>query len=79
VPRPSRRVLRIRQFLGGELADCLEHPVAAVAVADEALVDERGERFEIAVTDFLGGLQRETAREDPKPREEALFARRSSS
>jgi hypothetical protein len=37
---------RLELFHGG-FADRLQHPVAVVAVADEVLVDERGERVEV--------------------------------
>src|SRR5207248_7591606 len=63
-----------------ELANRLEHPVAllseaARAAAEQALVQERGERLEIGVADGLDSLQRAPSAEDAQSREQPLFAR----
>jgi hypothetical protein len=46
------------------LADRLEHREAAVSLADEALVDERGERFQLTVADGFGRFERPAAGKD---------------
>ena len=52
------------------LADRLQHPVAAVGEAEQALLDERLEGLEIGVADLLRRVQRAAAGEDGEPREE---------
>ena len=52
------------------LADRLEHPVAVAVAADEALVDEGGERVELGLADLLDRLERGAAGEDREPGEE---------
>ncbi len=64
---------RLGKKLGGVLADRLQHPVAAVGEAQEALLDQRLERVEVGVTDLLGGLERAAAREDGQAGEELLL------
>ena len=55
--------------------------VGAVRLADEALVDERGETLEhlpevhLVAADGVGDLQRATAREDTEPRQQGLLGR----
>src|SRR4029079_16332923 len=60
------------------LADCFEHPVPVLseqpgAAAEEALVEQRGERVEVGVADGFGGLQRAAPAEDAEPCEEPLL------
>ncbi len=69
---------RPHEPLARELADRLEHPEAlfaeeADAPADEALVQQRSERFEVCVADGLGGFERATAAKDGQPAKEALL------
>ena len=49
---------------GRVLADRLEHPVALVREAQQALLDERLQRVEVGAGDLLGGLERAPAGED---------------
>jgi hypothetical protein len=73
---PPLQLLGIRrssQRLGGELSDRLQHPVARVREADEALVYQRLERVDIRFCDVLGRLQRAAAREDGEPGEQPLL------
>jgi hypothetical protein len=53
--------------------DRLEHPVAAVGEAQEALLDERLQGVEVGVGDFLCRLERATAGEDAQARKERLL------
>src|SRR5439155_22163756 len=57
------------------LANRLEHGEAAVSLADEALVDERGERLQIAVANGFGRLARTAAGEDRETIQELLLTR----
>src|SRR3954447_4110202 len=77
---PAQVVLasRLAEPLVRELADGLEHPVALLtessrAAAEEALVEERGERVEVGVTDQLRRLERAAAAEHAEAREEHLL------
>ncbi len=73
---PPPKLLGIRrssQRVGGELANRLQHPVAPVREANEALVHQRLERVEVGITDVLGRLQRAAAREDGEPGEQPLL------
>jgi hypothetical protein len=73
---PPLQLLGIRrssQRLGGELSDRLQHPVAPVREAHEALVHQRLKRVEVGITDVLRGLQRAAAREDRQPGEQPLL------
>ena len=73
---PPPKLLGIRrssQRVGGELANRLQHPVAPVREANQALVHQRLERVDIRFCDFLGGLQRAAAREDGEPGEQPLL------
>ena len=68
-------VARRLELLEREFADRLEHPVALLAeppgaAAEEALVEQGGERVEIGIADRLRGLERATAAEHAKPREQ---------
>src|SRR5215510_12772053 len=65
--------LMIGEALACELADRLQHREPAVSLADEALVDERGERVQVAVADRLGRLERPAAGEDRETCQEVLF------
>ena len=67
------------EALRGELPDRLEHPeplgaVRLGAAADEALVEERGQRVEVRLADRLGVVERAAAAEDGEPGEELLLA-----
>ena len=55
------------------LADRLQHPVALVREAEQALLDERLQRVEVGAADLLGGLQRAAAGEDGERAEETLL------
>ena len=55
------------------LPDRLQHPVALVGEAEQALLDERLQRVEIGLADFFGRLQRAAAREDGEAGEELLL------
>ncbi len=56
--------------------DRLEHPVARVGEAKEALLHERLQAVEVGVTNLLGGSQRAAASEDREAGEELLFCGR---
>ena len=78
LPRLYLRCLaRDLEPLGGELADRLQHPVARIecrlALAQQALVEERLERVGVSAGDLLRGLVRAAADEDGEPREEQLL------
>ena len=68
----------VREPLGGELADRLQHPEAVAGVAEEALLDERLEDVEVGVADVFGGVEGAAAAEDGEAGEE-LSARLSVS
>ena len=79
---PAARVsiLRLRETLGRERANRLEHPVTllaepACAAAEKALVEQRGKRVEIGVAHGLRGLERASRREDGKALEELPLVR----
>ena len=73
-------MLLVRELLGRELADRLEHPEAAgLPAADEALVDQRLHELEVGVGDLLGRLQRPAAAEDGECREQLPLPGSSSS
>ena len=55
------------------LADRLEHPVALVREAEQALLDERLQRVEVGAADLLGRLERAAAGEDGEARGRALL------
>ena len=57
----------------GVLADGLEHPVALVGEAQEALLDERLQGVEVGFGHLLGGLERAAAGEDGEAGEEPLL------
>ena len=65
--------LPLGEALACELADRLEHREPAVSLADEALVDERGERLQVAVADSLRRLERPAAGEDREARQSLLL------
>ena len=56
--------------LGRVLADRLQHPVALVREAEQALLDERLQRVEVGACDLLRRLQRAAAGEDGERSEE---------
>ena len=69
---------RLRQPLGRELPDRLEHPVAVGshgigAPTEEALVEEGRQGVELGVADLLRGLQRTAAAEHREAREQLLL------
>ena len=55
------------------LADCLEHPEAIVALAHEALVDQRCERLKVGCADRLGLHERCSAGESAEPPKQCLL------
>src|SRR5262245_38237766 len=67
--------LMLGEALACELADRLQHREPAVSLADEALVDERRERVQVAVTDLLGRIESPAAGEDAQACHEVLFMR----
>ena len=69
-------VRELVELFGRELANRLEHPVAVAGAAEEALVDQRGDRVDVGAADLLGGLQRATAGEHGQAGEEVLLCRR---
>src|SRR5579884_2583948 len=70
-PSELRVVLVLRELLGPELADRLEHPEAArLPAAHEALVDERLHELEAGARDPLRRLERPAAPEDRERREQ---------
>ena len=72
---PERaRVRELVEPFDRELADRLEHPVAVVAAAQEALVDQRRDLVEIGAADLLGGLQRAPAGEHGEAGEQRCSA-----
>src|SRR5205085_10199289 len=77
---PAQVVLpaRLAEPFERELADCLEHPVALLAdssgaAAEQALVEQGGERVEIGLTDELRRLERAAAAEHSEARAECLL------
>ena len=58
------------------LPDRLQHRVAALAEAQQALLDEGLQRVEVGVADLLGGLQSAAAGEDGEAREEPALGGR---
>ena len=66
--RPAH--LLLGEAVACELANRLQHREPALSLADEALVDERGERLQIALADGLRRLERPAAGEDREPRHE---------
>jgi hypothetical protein len=64
------------ELLGRVLADRLEHRVALVVEAEQALVDEPLEHVQLGGADLLRGRQRAAAGEDREPPEQLLLARR---
>ena len=73
--RASFSAAQSLELFAGELADRLQHPVAAArlagALSDKALVEQRLQRVERRAADLLGGLERAAAGEDAQPRERA--------
>ena len=59
--------------LASELPDRLEHPVALVGKAQEALLDERLQGVEVGVRNLLRRLERAAAGEDAEAGEELLL------
>ena len=57
------------------LADRLEHPVALVREAKQALLDERLQGVDVGITYLLCGLERAAAGEDGEAGEELLLGR----
>ncbi len=57
------------------LADRLQHPEAVVALAEEALLDQRLNRVEVGLRDLLSRFERAAAGEDGQPCEEFAFFR----
>src|SRR6266542_1330207 len=70
------RPARLLQPFECVIPDRLQQPEALVRVAEETLVDQRLERVEIRLGDLLRRFERAAAREDGKPREQALFSGR---
>ena len=66
-------VARGGEALAGELPDRLQHPVALVREAKEALLDERLQRVEIGCCDLLRRVERAATREDRERSEETLL------
>src|SRR2546423_9381823 len=69
---------RLAQSLERELADRLEHPVALLAepsgaAAEQALVEQGGERVEVGVAHELRRLERAAAAEHAEAREQRLL------
>ena len=64
-----------REALERVLADRLEHREAAVSLANEALVDERGERLQLRIADRLCSLEAPAAGEHRQPGHELLLLR----
>ena len=58
-----------------EPADRLQHPVAVLAAADEALVDERGERADLRRADRLGRGESGATAENAERGEQSTFLR----
>ena len=67
-----------RELLGRVLPDRLEHPVAPLREAEEALVDERLERVEVGVTHVLRRSESASAGEHGEAREQPLLSGSSS-
>src|SRR4026209_1789516 len=71
------RLTRHLESLAGDLPDRLEHPVARpdrrLALAHEALVEERLQHVWIGAGNLLRGVVRTTADESRQPREQALL------
>ena len=66
VPRLSEPLERV-------LPDRLQHPVALVVEAKQALVHERLQPIEVGTCDLRGGLERTAAGEDGQGPEQPLF------
>ena len=66
-------VARSRKQFGRVLADRLEHPVAPVGEAQQALLDQRLQGVEFGVGNLLRRLQRAAAGEDRQAGEELLL------
>lgn len=65
------------QALLGVVAHRFEHAEAPVAPPHEALLDERGQLFDVCPAYRLRRLEREPAGEDAEPAEERLLAPRA--
>ena len=63
----------VSKRIGRILADRLQHPVAAVREAEEALLDQRLEGVEVSLCDFFGRVERAAAGKDREAGEEQLF------
>ena len=72
----QRIVLLVRELLGRELANRLEHPEAVgLPAADEALVHQRLQELDVGVCDPLGRFERPAPAEDRERRERASARR----
>ena len=58
---------RLLELFSRVLADRLQHPVAVLRVAEQALVDKRLQRVNVRRADTLGSLECAAATEDGKP------------
>jgi hypothetical protein len=63
----------VREALGGEFANRLQHPEAPAGVAQQALVDERLQDVEAGVADVCGRVEGAAAGEDGEAGEELLL------
>ncbi len=69
----ERQPILRRQLLPRELPNRLQHPVALLGKADEALLDERLQGVELGVADHFGCLERAAPGEDREAGEELLL------
>ena len=74
VPLGDLRPAAPRQPVSGILPDRLEHPVAGVSEANEALFDERLQGVEVGVGDLLCRLEGAASGEDTESGEELLLS-----
>ena len=74
----SARVRELVELFGRELANRLEHPVAVAGAAEEALVDQRGDRVDVGAADLLGASSVQPPANTRQAGEEVLLRRASA-